>query len=237
MPAYPVAIFYGKAGSLALGNLDGFEVGAQGADVLGQVVTLFLGDGDHPEVVHPHDLHGVEIQDRVESGDLVRVGVLLGITHVEQVVGGGAQDPACILVGVAVVARGPRVDANAVQIGLGNTAPLERGPEAGIRLDGVLCSEKLLKDDARLPRAFSYALPGGHTTLGQVDDGLVGATLPRRLVKQDEEGFARHLVTRPKGVRDLRRWLVQAHRDEAEVLRARPCSPHERYCRLDLLRS
>ena len=104
---------YGKAGTLGLGDLKGFQVLAELANELGGVISGVGRQGHHAVIVDPHHFHFVQVHQGAESLDGTRVAIVGGAGPEE--VPGEGQAPA-LLLGEPVIARGPGVYHDQVRV-------------------------------------------------------------------------------------------------------------------------
>jgi len=176
-----------EAGSIGLGDVQGFDVLAQCGLELGLVLARVGGHGHNPQVFDANHRHFVEIY----HGDQPVDGA-----GVEVAVGGGTQvadaageaDAHFIL--KAKVARCPGIDHHQIQVA--DAALFQGSDEVGVLLDHRFAVRQLICHDVGLHTGDM--LPTRDFALGQGDDRLIG--LPGRIVEQDQGGFALEAITR-----------------------------------------
>ncbi len=101
---------------------------------------------------------------------------------------GCAQDAARLFLGLAVVARRPRINAHLVEIG--NASPGQCSLKFRIRLDRFLTGEKFFEHDGGLHTL--YMPPRAYPFLAEIDDGFIG-------FQQGHKDLARHIIARLVG--------------------------------------
>ena len=198
LPRHQVTI-NAEAGALGLHHVQRLQVGAELLDELLGVIAVIGRHRNDPVVLHSQHPHFVQVNDGYNTLDGAGVPVVVG-AGLEPAAGEG--EAQSLLLGHAVVARGPRVHHYQARI---VDAPFsQRLLELGRGLDGTLALEELVHHQAGLNAGDVY--PRLESASRQGHDCLVcGAG---GVVEQDDERLpGGWLVTVPAQDAFLR-WLL-----------------------------
>ena len=170
----------GEADALGLDDVEGLEVGAEGADGGEVVVAVALGDGGEVFVDEADDFTLVDVDEADEAFDGLGPG---GVRLVGLAVGEDAHEARAFFLGVVVEAGGLGLDVDGVGVG---AAARDGGAPGGVVAgegDGV---GELFEEEVGLDAGLFG--PGGEGAGGEVDEGFVGGV--GVAVEEDGEGLA-----------------------------------------------